>query len=109
MEAATLIDPFTESPPADPATIGHPAPLAWALAAAVQEFGGPIRTEAWLKDRTERAAKACAEIGREVGLRRAVYPRFVKTGKMTQEDADRLIATLEDAARLIRELMGVPR
>lgn len=36
-----------------------------------------------------------AEVGRELGLRRNVYPSFVARGKMTQEEADDHIARLD--------------
>ena len=29
-----------------------------------------------------------ASVGREIGLRKAVYPRFVASGKLTQAKAD---------------------
>lgn len=52
---------------------------------------------------------ACAEIGREVGIRSSVYPRWVKSGKLTQEAADMQVAGLELAANLLRVLSGVQR
>lgn len=36
-----------------------------------------------------------AEVGREIGLRRAVYPQFIARGKMTQEEADDHLARME--------------
>jgi len=32
--------------------------------------------------------------GRELGLRRALYPRQIRVGRITQEDADREIALM---------------
>ena len=34
-------------------------------------------------------------VGRELGLRRNVYPKWVAKGRMTQEKADHEIATME--------------
>ena len=36
-----------------------------------------------------------AEVGREIGLRRSVFPQFVARGKMTQEEADEHMARME--------------
>lgn len=36
------------------------------------------------------------EAGREVGLRKSVYPGFVRNGKMTQEEADRRTEVMND-------------
>lgn len=38
-----------------------------------------------------------AEVGREIGLRKNVYPHFVARGKFTQEEADDHIAKMEAA------------
>lgn len=38
-----------------------------------------------------------AEVGREIGLRRSVYPTFIARGKMTQEEADEHLARMEAA------------
>lgn len=35
------------------------------------------------------------EVGREIGLRRSVYPGFVQRMKMSQQEADMRIATME--------------
>ena len=37
------------------------------------------------------------EVGREIGLRRNVYPQFVARGKMSQEEADAHLAKMEAA------------
>lgn len=34
-------------------------------------------------------------VRREISMRRRVYPRWVSTGKMTQDEADRQISTME--------------
>jgi len=36
-----------------------------------------------------------AEVGRELGLRRNVYPQFIARGKMSQQEADEHMARLE--------------
>lgn len=36
-------------------------------------------------------------VRREISMRRKVYPRWVSAGKMTQDEADRQIATMEAA------------
>lgn len=52
---------------------------------------------------------ACAEIGREVALRRRVYPRWVQQGRLRPDQASQQIGDLELAAKLLRELSGVRR
>lgn len=44
------------------------------------------------------------EVGREVGLRRNVYPRWVASGKLTQVAADRQIANMEAAYQTLKAL-----
>jgi hypothetical protein len=61
------------------------------------------------KQYRDRVNAACAEIGREVGMRRGFYAKQVAARRMKQEDADRQIALLEDAAAMLRELSGVQR
>jgi hypothetical protein len=48
--------------------------------------------------RYSRTAKL-AEIRREIGQRRNVYPRLVSSGKMRQSEADMLIDIMVDVAR----------
>lgn len=36
-----------------------------------------------------------AEVGREIGLRKSVYPGFVARGKLSQEEADQHLARME--------------
>lgn len=45
-----------------------------------------------------------AEVGREVGLRRYVYPRMVADGRMTQHEADIRTARLEAAYQTLKWL-----
>jgi hypothetical protein len=42
-------------------------------------------------------------IEREVALRRSAYPRFISSGKLKQEKADREIAVMEAVAADYRE------
>jgi hypothetical protein len=56
-----------------------------------------------------RVNRACAEIGREVAIRRSFYPEWVRRRKITQAKADEQIGALVDAAALLRELSGVTR
>lgn len=51
---------------------------------------------------TNREKAECAE--REVKQRRRVYPRFVADGRMTQDFADRQIATMEAIAADYRRM-----
>ena len=44
----------------------------------------------------------CVE--RELGMRRRVYPRWVATGRMTQADADREIATMSAVLDTLRSI-----
>lgn len=46
------------------------------------------------------------ELGRELKLRRRVYPRFVQSGSLSQAKADRQIATLEAAIESLHRLKG---
>jgi len=45
-----------------------------------------------------------AEVGRELGIRRNVYPKFVASGRLTQAEADRHIARLEAAYQTLKGL-----
>ncbi len=45
-----------------------------------------------------------AEVRREVGLRRRVYPRWVSQGKMTQVEADRRIEAMEAVQKTLENL-----
>lgn len=44
-----------------------------------------------------------AEIKREIALRKSVYPRWIKQGKMTQAQADGRLACLEATLDLLRD------
>lgn len=43
-------------------------------------------------------------VGRELGLRRNVYPKWIAKGRMTQEQADREIATMEAVYETLKRL-----
>ncbi len=43
-------------------------------------------------------------VRREVGMRKRVYPRWVATGKMTQEEADRQIEAMEAVQATLEKL-----
>ena len=43
-------------------------------------------------------------VGREIGLRRAVYPKFLKSGRITQEKADHEIAAMEAVYETLKRL-----
>lgn len=45
-----------------------------------------------------------AEVGREIGLRKNVYPKFVASKRMTQAEADWHIARMEAAYRTLKGL-----
>lgn len=45
-----------------------------------------------------------AEVERELGMRRRVYPRFVEAGKMSRQKADRQVADLEAVLLTLRRL-----
>jgi len=49
-------------------------------------------------------AEQRAEVGREIGLRRGVYPKWVASGKLSQALADRQIACLEGAYETLKWL-----
>ena len=42
-------------------------------------------------------------VKREISMRERVYPRFVKKGKMTQDEADREIATMKAVLDTLNE------
>ena len=43
----------------------------------------------------------CVE--REIAMRKRVYPRFVKNGKMTQQEADAELAAMEAVLKTLNE------
>jgi hypothetical protein len=45
-----------------------------------------------------------AEVRREIGMRRHVYPRFVESKRLTQAQADERIAILEAVRVMLEEL-----
>lgn len=49
-------------------------------------------------------AQQIAEVGREIGLRRNVYPQFVARGKFTQSEADEHIRRMEAALATLKWL-----
>lgn len=49
-----------------------------------------------------------AEVGREIGLRRYVYPGFVARGKMTQAAADEHLARMEAAYATLKAVRDNP-
>jgi len=46
-------------------------------------------------------------VGREIGLRKNVYPKFVKRGKMTQEEANDEIKAMEAVYIFLRSIERV--
>ena len=49
-----------------------------------------------------------SEVGRELGLRRNVYPKFVASKRMTQAEADWHIARLDAAYKTLKSLLTPP-
>lgn len=49
-----------------------------------------------------RREEVLIEIEREIALRRRVYPRWVDQGKLKLDRAERQIALMEEAVRLLR-------
>ncbi len=45
-------------------------------------------------------------VGREIGLRRNVYPKWVASGRMKQQDADREIRAMEAVLATLKGLEG---
>jgi hypothetical protein len=45
-------------------------------------------------------------VRREVSMRRKVYPRWVSVGKMTQEEADRQLQTMEAVQATLEKLLA---
>lgn len=43
-------------------------------------------------------------IGREIGMRRANYPRFVLSGKLTKEEAEHQMACIEACYATLKKL-----
>lgn len=71
------------------------ADIAARIDARVEAEGGPT-----LADQRK-------EIGREIALRKNVYPKWVASGRLKQEDSDRQIGALEAALATLERL--VPR
>lgn len=44
------------------------------------------------------------EAGRELGMRRATYPKWVKSGRMTQAEADQRIAGMDAIYATLKQL-----
>jgi polyhydroxyalkanoate synthesis regulator phasin len=47
-----------------------------------------------------------AEVKRELAMRRRVYPRFVETGRMTQQQAERFMADMEEVLQTLQLVQG---
>lgn len=45
-----------------------------------------------------------AEVGRELGMRKGVYAKWVQSGRMTQEDSDKHIARLDAVYKTLKWL-----
>lgn len=56
------------------------------------------------KGREVELEEQIAEVQRELGMRRKVYPRFVAAGKITQDAADRRVAVLEAVLETLQRL-----
>lgn len=54
---------------------------------------------------TVSLAEQLAEANRELGLRRALYPKWVRENRMRQDKADRCIATMEAIRDSIANLL----
>jgi len=54
----------------------------------------------------DRAVKA---VGREVGMRQSVYPKWVASGRMTQEKATEETEAMEEAYAILRNLQNLSR
>jgi len=62
-----------------------------------------MSADEWGRLMTEHDKHACAV--REAKMRRRVYPRWVAQGRMTQEQAEREIATMEAIAEDYRKIV----
>lgn len=56
-----------------------------------------------MKLKKEILERFLAEVGREIGIRKQVYPRFVKTGRMDPTEADERLKTLEELYQFLKE------
>ena len=45
-------------------------------------------------------------VGRELGMRRATYPRWVKSGRMTQDEANREIERMDAVYATLKALQS---
>lgn len=52
-------------------------------------------------------ARQIKAVGREIGLRRAVYPRQVASGRMKQADADDELAAMEAVYEMLKALASL--
>jgi hypothetical protein len=57
-----------------------------------------------LEDQTQMA-----EVQREIGLRKACYPVFVKQGKLTQAEASRQLQLMVEVLKTLHRLAGEQR
>lgn len=48
------------------------------------------------------------EVGRELGMRRGTYPKWVKAHRMTQEEADQRITTMAAVYETLKRLNADP-
>lgn len=48
-------------------------------------------------------------VGREIGMRRATYPKWVKSGRMAQHEADRELAAMEAVYATLKGLQQQKR
>ncbi len=51
-------------------------------------------------------ADIVAELRREIGMRRQVYPRQVEQGRLSQDAMDRRIALMERAVEIVEGVEG---
>ncbi len=57
-----------------------------------------------MSDETVTLAQQIAEVHRECGVRRRVYPQWVAAGRMKPEQAARKLAAMDAAFETLREL-----
>jgi hypothetical protein len=54
--------------------------------------------------RLPTAAELVRSVGRELGMRRGAYPKWVASGRMTQAEADREIACMDKIYEIVKAL-----
>jgi hypothetical protein len=56
-----------------------------------------------MSEEWEKLDEAIKEVGREIGLRKNIYPRWVKSGRMTEVEAAQHLVAMINAYNFLKE------